>query len=66
VAATDYPYVPGSGYYGSGPGLSYPPNYVHPYYRARYAYRGPMAMHPYMHPYMHPRYYGAPRWRRYP
>lgn len=57
--ATDYPYVPGYG------GAVYP-HYAHPYYRARYAYRGPMAMHPYMHPYMHRRYDGAPRWRHYP
>jgi hypothetical protein len=70
VPATDYPYVPGSGYYGYGSGLSYPPYYAHPYahpyYRPRYAYRAPMAMHPYARPYMHPRYYGAPRWRHYP
>lgn len=79
AAATDYPYVPGSGYgYGYGAAPPYPPYYAHRSYRPRYAYRTPMAMHPYMHPYahayMHPRYYGAgprvyrgaPHWRRYP
>jgi len=56
--ATDYPYVPGSGYYGYGAGLSNPPYYAHPYYRPRYAYGSAMYAHPYMHPYMHPRSYG--------
>jgi hypothetical protein len=67
--AVNYPYVPGygAGYGGPGYGVApYPGYYSHPYYRARYAYRAPM--------YMHPRYYGprpgyyraAPGWRRYP
>jgi hypothetical protein len=62
--ATDYPYVPGSGYgYGYGAVPPYAPYYRHPYYRPRFAYRTPMAMHPYMHP----RSYGpAPHWRHYP
>ncbi|MGB6171740.1 MAG: hypothetical protein WBG12_07230, partial [Xanthobacteraceae bacterium] len=63
AAATDYPYVPGSGYgYGYGAVPPNAPYYRHPYFRPRFAYRTPMVMHPYMHP----RYYGAPRWRRYP
>jgi hypothetical protein len=63
AAATDYPYVPGSGYgYGYGAVPPTAPYYRHPYFRPRFAYRTPMVMHPYMHP----RYYGAPRWRRYP
>ena len=63
AAATDYPYVPGSGYgYGYRAVPPAAPYYRHPYFRPRFAYRTPMVMHPYMHP----RYYGAPRWRRYP
>ncbi|MGC1539392.1 MAG: hypothetical protein WA808_06375, partial [Xanthobacteraceae bacterium] len=63
VAATDYPYVPGSGYgYGYGAVPPSEPYYRHAYFRPRFAYRTPVAMHPYMHP----RYYGAPRWRHYP
>jgi hypothetical protein len=63
AAATDYPYVPGSGYgYGYGAVPPTAPYYRHPYFHPRFAYRTPMVMHPYMHP----RYYGAPRWRRYP
>ncbi|MFY9693912.1 MAG: hypothetical protein WAK35_09235 [Xanthobacteraceae bacterium] len=63
VAATDYPYVPGSGYgYGYGAVPPSAPYYRHAYFRPRFAYRTPVAMHPYMHP----RYYGAPRWRHYP
>lgn len=56
VPATDYPYVPGSGYgYGYGTVPAYPPYYRRPYYAPRYAYR---------RPYIH-RYYGAPRRRYY-
>ena len=64
MAATDYPYVTGSGYgYGYGAVPPHAPYYARPYYRPRFAYRTPMMMHPYMHP----RYYGpAPRWRHYP
>ena len=48
AAATDYPYVPGSGYgYGYGAVPPHAPYYAHPYYRPRFAYRTPMAMHPY-------------------
>lgn len=56
VPATDYPYVPGSGYgYGYGAVPAYPPYYRRPYYQPRFAYRTP---------YIH-RYYGAPRRRYY-
>lgn len=66
VAATDYPYVPGSGYgYGYGAVPQYAPYYRHAYFRPRFAYRAP---------YVHARYYGpapryyraAPAWRHYP
>jgi hypothetical protein len=59
VPATDYPYVPGSGYgYGYGVVPPYAPYYRRPYYgHPRYAYRTPYVRH----------YYGpAPRWRHYP
>jgi len=61
--ATDYPYVPGSGYgYGYGATVPpYAPYYRHAYYRPRYGYRMP-----YAHPYMRARYYGGRGWRRYP
>jgi hypothetical protein len=66
AAATDYPYVPGSGYgYGYGAVPPYPPYYGHPTYLPRFAYRTPYVHARYYGP--GPRYYrGAPRWRHYP
>lgn len=66
VGATDYPYVPGSGYgYGYGAVPQYAPYYRHAYFRPRFAYRRPYVHARYWGP--APRYYrAAPAWRHYP